>query len=100
MNYRNKNNGHIISESDYLRLPTSERFNYTPVYESVTHSLDDSDDSLTTALVISSLLSSSDNDFSSSSSDFSSSDSSISDSGSSFDFGGGDSGGAGAGGDW
>lgn len=44
MNLRNKITGAIISKEDWMLLNDSEQLKYTPVYDPVTHGIDDNGD--------------------------------------------------------
>ena len=101
-NYKKLGTGIVISESDYNRLPYSERMKYTRnSFSRVTHSTNansnsDSSDDLLIGLAVTAMISSFD-----SSPSYDSSSSCDSGSSSSFDsFGGGDFGGGGGGSDW
>ena len=111
MNYQNIDNGAVISEECYNKLPDYKKRNYRATYDSVSHQIneDDGGDFLLSALVaystdstmlgaivggdlmgaiVGDLLNNDD------------SSSSISSDSSSCDFGGGDFGGGGAGSEW
>lgn len=97
-NYKHFRTGTVISESNYNRLPWSEKRNYTMVSEPTNDVVrnyyqEDKSDDLLTDLATGFILGSIVDNFGSNNSSTSSSDSSV-------DFGGGDFGGGGAGGDW
>ena len=102
--WKHKKQNHVIDQKCYGKLPEHLKIDYTESKSKPTHRVDDSNESdidgsdiLLTALIASELLSSDNNDQSyDMGGSYDSSDSSFD-----FDgFGGGDTGGGGAGGDW
>lgn len=97
--YKNKFTGHVISEADYYKLPWQKRQEFERVYneDRITHHYnEESDDFLIGAAVGAAIGMVMDSFFG----DDTSSIDNTPDTTSDFEFGGGESGGSGAGGDW